>query len=110
MWTFSKLKGDTERHLLSYRYLWWVALCAPIPHIYPIKKNCISVKVIGEFVEGMATLIAQAVFRFRFSDGVGYKPLTYSHRILTAVAFSFPGQKNGRLLGRGVKNKLVGHK
>ena len=30
--------------------------------ILQIKKNCLSVKVIEEFVEGMTTLIAQAVF------------------------------------------------
>mgnify|MGYP003303045353 FL=1 len=41
MWKFSKLKDDTEQHSLSYRYLWQVAFCVPVPHIYSSVGYCI---------------------------------------------------------------------
>ena len=34
-------KGDTEQHSLSYRYLWQVTFCVPVPHIYPSVGYCV---------------------------------------------------------------------
>ena len=41
MWKFSYWKDGTEQHSLSYRYLWQVAFCVPVPHIYTSVGYCV---------------------------------------------------------------------
>ena len=41
MWKFSLLEGWHGTTLTSYRYLWQVAFCVPVPHIYSSVGYCV---------------------------------------------------------------------
>ena len=47
--SFLDHKGGTEQHSLSYRYLWQVAFCVPVPHIYSSVGYCVVYLWSGSF-------------------------------------------------------------